>query len=121
MTTGLTPQCAQYFPETLGQREAYGGWQVECTSLQEVDSDVSRRNLMVTPPEGSGTRARTSHLYQLSMPAPSRFPAASLQIVLCCLLWHVLLMRDASDPCHVGESREIIAWVKGLRAAMAMS
>ena len=47
-------QCAQYFPEELSQRGAYGGWRVECTSLQEVDSDVSRRDLVVTPPRGSG-------------------------------------------------------------------
>lgn len=32
----------------------YGGWQVECTSVREVDSDVSRRDLLVTPPSSAG-------------------------------------------------------------------
>lgn len=54
MDLALVMQCAQYFPEELSQRGAYGGWRVECTSLQEVDSDVSRRDLVVTPPKGSG-------------------------------------------------------------------
>jgi len=55
-------QCAQYFPEDLNQKEAYGSWQVHCTSVREVDSDVSRRDLLVTPPAGSGVRDITVQL-----------------------------------------------------------
>ena len=75
-TQDFDMQCAQYFPEALGQREAYGGWQVECTSLQEVDSDVSRRALLVTPPGEAGVRASATHMPQPVAACTVMSPAA---------------------------------------------
>ena len=51
-------QCAQYFPEGLHQRDSYGGWHVQCTSVREIDSDVTRRDLLVTPSSGTGASIR---------------------------------------------------------------
>ncbi|CAL5228150.1 g11230 [Coccomyxa viridis] len=66
--SGSVKKCAQYFPEELSQRGAYGGWRVECTSLQEVDSDVSRRDLVVTPPKGSGQPCQVVHFHYHAWP-----------------------------------------------------
>ena len=46
----LHMQCADYFPERLGESVAAGGWRVSCSAVQDVDADVCRRDLTLTPP-----------------------------------------------------------------------
>jgi hypothetical protein len=49
---GCCAQCADYFPERVGDSVAAAGWSVACTAVREVDADVCRRDLTLTPPPG---------------------------------------------------------------------
>ncbi|CAK0785693.1 hypothetical protein CVIRNUC_008904 [Coccomyxa viridis] len=66
--SGGFTKCARYFPEGLNQRELYGGWHVQCTSVREVDSDVTRRDLLVTPPAGTGAPLQVAHFHYHAWP-----------------------------------------------------
>ena len=97
-------QCAQYFPEEMDQREAYGGWQVACTSVREVDSDVSRRDLVVTPPGAAGSRACTPHMHHLLNVCAKVSSSCSLQGNLRCHFRHTLIGARAPAHCGTRES-----------------